>query len=142
MLWCTSEAGQCLQKTPGAEAKLASLATERTDSMLQVMELLSQLQGFVKKRMTTTVEEDNSQREHFEEVKIREEKAMSEKQQLQQKLKLERIERQKQINLITEEEECANSQLNVMKANHAMNMQGMQQSASQERGQENNTFQE
>ena len=99
-----------------------ALHVERTDAALQVVEIFKQLRDFTHSKLTATVEEDNSQREHFEEIKIREEKAMSEKQQLQQKLKLERIERQKQANLILAEEASANAQLNAMKSSHESRM--------------------
>jgi uncharacterized membrane protein YdbT with pleckstrin-like domain len=58
-------------------------------------------------RLTTT--EDNSQREHLEEVKIREEKAVSERQ-LQQK-KLDRIEMAEADQPDLRGEERANPQL-------------------------------
>ena len=57
--------------------------------------------------------------EHFEDVKLREEKAMSEQQQLQQKLKLDRIQWQKQAHLARAQEDNLVANLNAMRTSHA-----------------------
>jgi len=56
-----------------------------------------QLVQQVHKRLHTTVEEDTSNREHYQEVREREERAAAEREQLEHKLKLQRVERQKQV---------------------------------------------
>ena len=101
-----------------------------------------QLRHFAQKRLTTTVEEDSSNREYFDEVKVRrvctnectmlsigrtfwcvltcdhdvtpqerEERAVSEKIQLEQKLKLQRVELQKQANQIQTSEDKTRAEL-------------------------------
>lgn len=57
--------------------------------------------------------------EHFEDVKLREEKAMSEQQQLQQKLKLDRIQWQKQAHLARAQEDALVTNLSAMRTSHA-----------------------
>lgn len=57
--------------------------------------------------------------EHFEDVKLREEKAMSEQQQLQQKLKLDRIQWQKQTHLARSQEDALVANLSSMRMSHA-----------------------
>lgn len=57
--------------------------------------------------------------EHFEDVKLREEKAMSEQQQLQQKLKLDRIQWQKQAHLARAQEDALVANLIAMRTSHA-----------------------
>lgn len=57
--------------------------------------------------------------EHFEDVKLREEKAVSEQQQLQQKLKLDRIQWQKQAHLARSQEDALVANLGAMRTSHA-----------------------
>lgn len=56
--------------------------------MLQVISYMTKLRHYAQKKLHTTVEEDSSNREYFQEVKEREERAVSEKVQLEQKLKV------------------------------------------------------
>lgn len=53
---------------------------------------LPQLREFGAKRLTTTVEEDASNREYYDEVREREERAVAERTALEQKLRLQRVE--------------------------------------------------
>ena len=62
--------------------------------------LLLQLRVFAQKRLTTTVEEDSSNREYYDEVREREERAVSDKTQLEQKLRLQRVELQKASSVV------------------------------------------
>jgi hypothetical protein len=114
-----------MQKIPDAEAKLMTLQGDRSDGILHVIRLLKDMKEYALKRLTTTVEEDKSVHEHFEDVKTREEKAVSEKQQLQQRLKLERLQCQKQLGLMQKQYNTAETQLHAMKSTHASAMQGM-----------------
>ena len=82
---------------PSPDTKLGALNSDRSDAMLRIVRFFQDMRDFAHKRLTTTVEEDKSVQEHFEDVKIREEKALSEKSQLQQKLKLDRLQRQRQV---------------------------------------------
>ena len=58
---------------------------------------LRKLRDKFNKRLSTTVEEENSNRDHFEEVQRREEKAGKEKLSLEQQLGLEKKERRRQM---------------------------------------------
>jgi IQ domain-containing protein D len=120
-----------VQKIPDAEAKLMTLQGERSDGMLHAIRLLKDMKEFALKRLTTTVEEDKSVHDHFEDVKMREEKAVSEKQQLQQRLKLERLQCQKQLGLMQQQHGAAEVQLHGMKSSHSSTMQNMQKEAEQ-----------
>jgi multidrug efflux pump subunit AcrA (membrane-fusion protein) len=57
------------------------------------------------------VEEDSSNLEYYGEVKEREEKALAERTQLEQKLKLQRVERQKALSTAQAAEDQARSEL-------------------------------
>jgi hypothetical protein len=70
--------------------------------------------------------------EHFEDVKLREEKAMSEKQQLQQKLKLDRTQWQKHLQLQQQQQEASTAQLHSLLANHAADVSAMRSQAKQQ----------
>lgn len=59
------------------------------------MEFAAQLCELTQTKLTTTVEEDTSDRQYHLQVQEREEKAVQEKAQLDHKLKLQRIERSK-----------------------------------------------
>jgi len=91
----TWELVRLLKKSP-ATPKLKKLQMEPSPGMTQVTSYFSKLRRFAQKRLTTTVEEDSSNRQYYEEVKEREERAVSEKIQLEQKLKLQRVELHKQ----------------------------------------------
>ena len=58
---------------------------------------LKKLRDKFNKRLSTTVQEENSNRDHFEEVQRREEKAGKEKLSLEQQLGLEKKERRRQM---------------------------------------------
>jgi hypothetical protein len=108
-----------------------ALDGEPSDSMLHMITLFKDVAQFAHKRLTTTVEEDKSVQEHFEDVNIREEKAVSEKLQLQQKLKLERLQRQRQLSRMQKHQESASSQLTAMTAEHASEMKSMRSAAAE-----------
>jgi IQ domain-containing protein D len=121
-----------LQKLPAAEAKLGALAGERSGGALHVLKLFKDVRDFARKRLTTTVEEDRSVQEHFEDVKIREEKALSEKSQLQQKLRLDRLQRQRQAGAMARAGGAAAGQLQALAAGHSTAMHGLRASAGAE----------
>ena len=108
-----------MQRLPAAEAKLISLNADRTDAMLHMLKLFKDVSDFAHKRLTTTVEEDRSISEHCEDVRIREEKAVSEKLQLQQELRLDRLQRQRQATRLQTARDTATGQLEAMTAGHA-----------------------
>jgi hypothetical protein len=72
--------------------------------------------------------------EHFEDVKLREEKAMSEKQQLQQKLKLDRTQWQKLLQLQQQQQEVSTAQLHNLLTTHAADITAMNTDAQQQQG--------
>lgn len=65
-------------------------------------------------------------------MKLREEKAMSEKQQLQQKLKLDRTQWQKLLQLQKQQQEASTSQLHNLLTNHASDVTAMNLDAQQQ----------
>eukprot|EP00892_Ulva_mutabilis_P009166 jgi/Ulvmu1/6621/UM003_0258.1 len=119
LIKATMDVWRQMKKSDAVEAKLTTLHCDRPDSMLHVINLFKELRDVAHKRLTTTVEEDRRAQEHFEDVKLREEKAMSEQQQLQQKLKLDRIQWQKQAHLVRAQEEALVTNLNAMRTSHA-----------------------
>lgn len=132
--------GHAVQKLPAAEAKLVALGGERSDAMLHIVKLFQDVRDFGHKRLTTTVEEDKSVQEHFEDVKIREEKALSEKAQLQSKLKLDRLQRQRQAGLMQKQTDGAAGHLAALTADHAAAMHRMGTAASASASLALNTF--
>lgn len=115
---------------PECEGKLAALQGERSHGVQHALRLLAHIRDFAHKRLTTTVEEDRSVREHFEDVRLREEKAVSEKQQLQQRLKLERMQRQRQAAVAQRSQGAVEAQLTTMRAGHAAAVRGMRETAA------------
>eukprot|EP00197_Chlamydomonas_leiostraca_P010854 CAMPEP_0202879782 /NCGR_PEP_ID=MMETSP1391-20130828/34099_1 /ASSEMBLY_ACC=CAM_ASM_000867 /TAXON_ID=1034604 /ORGANISM="Chlamydomonas leiostraca, Strain SAG 11-49" /LENGTH=307 /DNA_ID=CAMNT_0049562183 /DNA_START=172 /DNA_END=1095 /DNA_ORIENTATION=+ len=85
------ELARMLKKSPGLQ-RLQTLHTERSPGMSQVTNFFERLRSHTQKRLTTTVEEDASNREYYEEVRAREEKAVAEKTGLEQKLRLQQVE--------------------------------------------------
>jgi len=61
--------------------------------------------------LTTTVEEDSSRRDYFEEVKEREERAVAERLQLEQKLRLQRAELHKATSTMQSNEDRVRGEL-------------------------------
>eukprot|EP00873_Tetraselmis_striata_P022428 jgi/Tetstr1/442692/TSEL_030783.t1 len=105
------ELWRILKKSPTAEAKLGAMQKERSPAMMTSLQTFEKLRKMAYKKLTTTVEEDNSNREHFQEVCQREEKAKKAKKDLEHQLRLERREREKQSLLITTAEERARNEL-------------------------------
>lgn len=101
---------RAMKKAPGTR-QLQQLHTDRSTGMLQALSYAERLRQYAQKRLTTTVEEDNSNREYYDEVREREEKAVNEKVQLEQKLKLQRVELQRQTHLVQSAEDKARSEL-------------------------------
>jgi len=110
MLSSTLELLRLLKKTQAGH-RLQALHTERTPGMMQVLNFMERLRGQAQKRLTTTVEEDASNREYYEEVKAREEKAVSEKIQLEQKLKLQRVELARRANAVQVAEDKSRAEI-------------------------------
>ncbi|KAK9816570.1 hypothetical protein WJX72_002085 [[Myrmecia] bisecta] len=117
---------RALRKLPSAEAGLRSLKGERPAANLQAIAALEKLRHIAYKKLTTTVEEDNSNREHFEEVCRREKKAMKEKLTLEQQLRLDRRERLNQSTMLANAHQKATTELEETK------MQASQQKATLE----------
>ncbi|GFR48366.1 hypothetical protein Agub_g10256 [Astrephomene gubernaculifera] len=106
----TLELVRLLKKSPSAQ-RLQVLPYERTHGILQTLQYFEQLRQFAQKRLTTTVEEDSSNREYFEEVRDREERAVAERLQLEQKLRLQRVELQKAAGSIQVSEDRARGEV-------------------------------
>ncbi|GLC46198.1 Dynein regulatory complex protein 10 [Pleodorina starrii] len=106
----TLELVRLLKKSPSAQ-RLQVLPYERTYGILQALQYFDQLRLFTQKRLTTTVEEDSSNREYFEEVRDREERAVAERLQLEQKLRLQRVELQKAAGSIQVSEDRARGEV-------------------------------
>lgn len=105
------ELWRILKKSPQAEAKLSAMQKDRSPAMVDVLKTIEKLRSTFYKKLTTTVEEDNSNAEYFEEVCQREEKAKKEQLTLEQRLRLESRERHKAVQLITTAEERAMNEL-------------------------------
>ncbi|KAG2483037.1 hypothetical protein HYH03_018066 [Edaphochlamys debaryana] len=106
----TLELVRLLKKSPSAQ-RLQVLPYDRTYGVLQALQYFEQLRQFAQKRLTTTVEEDSSNREYFEEVRDREERAVAERLQLEQKLRLQRVELQKAAGTIQVAEDRARGEV-------------------------------
>lgn len=137
----TWELVRLLKKSPST-AKLQKLHTERSPAMLQAIAYLTKLRQCAQKRLTTTVEEDNSNKEYYDEVKDREERVVSEKLQLEQKLKLQRVELQKQSNLMQSSEDKARAELHELQSNTQAHKVAIDKSAMQVRNEDYKTFDE
>jgi hypothetical protein len=68
--------------------------------LLTALAWLVQLQQLVARRLGTTVEEDASHKETHGQLTERQERAVADRQQLEHKLKLQRLERAKQADLV------------------------------------------
>uniref|UniRef100_A0A7S3QTW1 Dynein regulatory complex protein 10 n=1 Tax=Dunaliella tertiolecta TaxID=3047 RepID=A0A7S3QTW1_DUNTE len=106
----TGELVRLLKKSPTA-SRLQTLHTRRSPAITQVINFLERLRGYTQKRLTTTVEEDASNREYYDEVRTREEKAVAEAQALEQKLKLQRVELTRQAHAIQSVEDKSRAEL-------------------------------
>ena len=134
----TWELVRLLKKSPST-AKLQRLS-ERSPAMLQVISYMTKLRHFAQKKLHTTVEEDNSNREYFQEVKEREERAVSEKVQLEQKLKLQRVELAKQASVIQSTEDKARAELHELLSETDAHRTAIDKSASTVRAEDFKTF--
>ena len=139
LLGSTWELVRLLKKSPST-AKLQRLMTERSPAMLQAISYMTKLRHFAQKKLHTTVEEDNSNGEYFNEVKEREERAVSEKVQLEQKLKLQRVELAKQASLIQSTEDKARAELHELHTETAAHQAAIEKSSSHVRGEDFRTF--
>lgn len=133
------ELWRLLKKSPSAH-RLQFLASDRSAGIMQVIQMFEKLRQFAQKRLTTTVEEDNSNRDYFEEVKEREEKAVSEKLQLEQKLRLQRVELTKQMNIMQSSEDKARTEYHDIQTSASHQKSGLQDRAKQNRTADNNEF--
>uniref|UniRef100_A0A7S0VE46 Dynein regulatory complex protein 10 n=1 Tax=Polytomella parva TaxID=51329 RepID=A0A7S0VE46_9CHLO len=106
----TLELCRLLKKSTTAH-RLQSLPYERTYGMLQCLDYFQKLRQFAAQRLTTTVEEDSSRRDYFEEVKEREERAVAERLQLEQKLRLQRAELHKATSTMQSNEDRVRGEL-------------------------------
>lgn len=117
----------------GADVQRALEETSRRSAMDGVIAYFTQLKAIVKRRLSTTVEEEASSVAHFEEVRQREEKAAKELQALEQQLKLERAERSKQLAQANEREQNVQSELETLRANTEARMQQLDADARAQR---------
>lgn len=115
LLSSTKAVLRAFKNEPAAAIALRSLQVQRSTPMLQAINYFEKLCEHIHKRLTTTVEEDTSNREYYEEVKERDEKAAAEKLQLEHKLKLQRVERQIQLSSAQTHENKASSELDEVK---------------------------
>eukprot|EP00241_Pyramimonas_parkeae_P005339 CAMPEP_0114239084 /NCGR_PEP_ID=MMETSP0058-20121206/8262_1 /TAXON_ID=36894 /ORGANISM="Pyramimonas parkeae, CCMP726" /LENGTH=357 /DNA_ID=CAMNT_0001351223 /DNA_START=139 /DNA_END=1212 /DNA_ORIENTATION=+ len=108
---------RAMRKNANLEQQLATLFhEERSMGMMELIAILEKVRARTQKSLTTTMEEENSEKDHFEEVCRREEKAGKERQTLEQQLRVERRERSKQVNYMTGMETRANSDLDQIKS--------------------------
>ncbi|KAG1671905.1 hypothetical protein FOA52_003472 [Chlamydomonas sp. UWO 241] len=137
----TWELLRMLVKSP-ATGKLQRLHTERSVAMLQFIEYVEKLRHYAQKRLTTTVEEDSSNREYYEEVKEREERAVAEKIQLEQKLKLQRVELHKQTNQMQTAADRTRGELHELQTRTAREKTGIDSSAMTVRAEDGRSFED
>ena len=104
-----------VNKNPDVLRKVRSLGLGQSASILKLVEALKRLQQGTEKRLSVTVEEENSKRSHFTEVMSREEKASKEKLSLEQQLRIERRERQKALAQLKETEVRTKNELQVVR---------------------------
>ncbi|GAX78075.1 hypothetical protein CEUSTIGMA_g5517.t1 [Chlamydomonas eustigma] len=135
----TWELVRLMKKSPSTQ-RLQRLHTDRSEGMLQVLSYMTKLRHYAQKRLTTTVEEDNSNREYYEEVKEREERAVSEKIQLEQKLKLQRVELQKQSNQVQNAEDKTRAELHELQNNTQAHQEAIERGAAGVRHEDFMTF--
>eukprot|EP00238_Polyblepharides_amylifera_P010836 CAMPEP_0196587282 /NCGR_PEP_ID=MMETSP1081-20130531/57000_1 /TAXON_ID=36882 /ORGANISM="Pyramimonas amylifera, Strain CCMP720" /LENGTH=362 /DNA_ID=CAMNT_0041909425 /DNA_START=137 /DNA_END=1225 /DNA_ORIENTATION=- len=106
-----------LRKNPQLENQLGHLfQEERSAGMIELIAILEKVKARTYKCLTTTMEEENSEKDHFEEVCRREEKAGKERQTLEQQLRVERRERSKQVNYMMGMESRATSELEQLRS--------------------------
>ncbi|DBA70798.1 hypothetical protein WJX79_008514 [Trebouxia sp. C0005] len=89
----TSDLLQALKHHPESEAKITAVYDDRSLTMLNMLASFDKLRTIMQKKLTTSVEEDASVSEHYNEVCKREARALKEKQTLEQQLRLDRRER-------------------------------------------------
>ncbi|KAG2427718.1 hypothetical protein HYH02_014549 [Chlamydomonas schloesseri] len=136
----TLELVRLLKKSPSAQ-RLQVLPYERTYGILQTLQYFEQLRQFAQKRLTTTVEEDSSNREYFEEVRDREERAVAEQEQLKQKLKLQRVELQKAAGTIQVAEDRARGEVSEVQSSTQQSRAAIEGSARAQSEADKSSFQ-
>eukprot|EP00193_Tetraselmis_chui_P021668 CAMPEP_0177794466 /NCGR_PEP_ID=MMETSP0491_2-20121128/25668_1 /TAXON_ID=63592 /ORGANISM="Tetraselmis chuii, Strain PLY429" /LENGTH=368 /DNA_ID=CAMNT_0019317139 /DNA_START=58 /DNA_END=1166 /DNA_ORIENTATION=- len=104
------ELWRILKKSPTAESKLSAMQKERSPAMMSYLQTFEKLRQTAYKKLTTTVEEDNSNREHFMEVCMREKKALEQRNTLEQQL-ASATGAEKEMEQITNAEDRAASEL-------------------------------
>ena len=107
-----------------------------------VITYFAQLKAIVQRKLATTVEEEASTRAHFEEVRQREEKAAKERQALEQQLRLERKEREKQLAQANEREARANYELEALRASTDARLKALEEEAGYQRASDKASFEE
>ena len=105
-----------LSKDPSVLHHVQSFGFDRSGNILSLVDAIKRLRQGTHRRLSVTVEEENSRRSHFEEVCKREEKASKEKLSLEQQLRIERRERQKALTQLGEAEVRTKNELEVVKA--------------------------
>mmetsp|Transcript_7603 Transcript_7603/g.13085 ORF Transcript_7603/g.13085 Transcript_7603/m.13085 type:complete len:364 (-) Transcript_7603:224-1315(-) len=100
-----------MKQNPQIEPQLDHVfGEERSHGITELINILIAVKDRTYKRLTTTMEEENSEQDHFEEVCRREERAGKERQTLEQQLQLDRRERSKQVNHILDLEARSKSE--------------------------------
>ena len=112
----TSNIYRYMKKDPSVLHHIQSFGFDRSVNILSLVDALKRLKQGAHRRLSVTVEEENSRRSHFEEVCKREEKASKEKLSLEQQLRIERRERQKALAQLSEAEVRTKNELEVVRA--------------------------
>eukprot|EP00879_Flechtneria_rotunda_P011950 GHRR01012481.1.p1 GENE.GHRR01012481.1~~GHRR01012481.1.p1 ORF type:complete len:359 (+),score=170.19 GHRR01012481.1:214-1290(+) len=102
---------RALKKRAGVGDALSSLQSSRSPAVIQMVSCLERHREQVHKRLTTTVEEDATNRDHHALLAERREKAAAERLQLEHMLKLQRIEMAKQIGALQAAYDAAAAEL-------------------------------
>lgn len=136
------ELWRIIRKSPSTPRMQQYLSTDRSTAMLQVLSYFERLRQYARKRLTTTVEEDNSNKEYYEEVKERESKAVDEKKKLEQTLKLQRVELTKEMTLMQTTEDKAKSELHEVQTSYAQVLASVQNDSNQARASDLDVFQQ
>lgn len=123
---------RCLRRAPALADKLVELYPERSQFVDTFAETLAQVRSVMHKRLATTVEEENSTRAHYEDVCARQEKAAKDRTSLEQQLKMERKEREKQLRQMLEAETLSLEDLELIKAQSVATAKSLETQAKEE----------
>ena len=141
-----SQAPPPVAQAPPASVEESIAAVQRADTEASAMDgvltYFAQLKAIVQRKLATTVEEEASMRAHFEEVRHREEKAGKEREALEQQLRLERKEREKQLAQANEREARAEYELEALRTSTDHRMKVLHEEATRQRESDKASFEE